>query len=140
MIAGSCVILLTLHVEFLAFIFLLVYIGAITVLFIFIVLMLQLNQCELGEIRKLSFYVYSLLYAIFAVKLNIYLCFFIKKLCILVNFLSSEFAMFNETAGLTISGDSIIFLNIFTQNSFIFVLVGIILLFSMVGSIALCFK
>lgn len=102
--------------------------------------MLQLNQCELGEIRKLSFYVYSLLYAIFAVKLNIYLCFFIKKLCILVNFLSSEFAMFNETAGLTISGDSIIFLNIFTQNSFIFVLVGIILLFSMVGSIALCFK
>jgi NADH-quinone oxidoreductase subunit J len=140
LIVGSCLILLVLRVEFLAFIFLLVYIGAITVLFVFIVLMLQLNSSELGQIQKFYFYIYSLLYAMFAVKLNIYLHFFIKKLCILIDFFSYEFTMFNEIAGLVISGDSIIFLNIFTQNYFIFLIVGIILLFSMVGSISLCFK
>ena len=39
---------------------------------------------------------------------------------------------------LMIGGDSIIFLNLFTQKYVFFILIGIILLFSMIGSIVLC--
>ena len=43
-IVGSCYILFSLQVEFLTFLLLLIYIGAITVLFLFVVMMLQLHQ------------------------------------------------------------------------------------------------
>jgi NADH:ubiquinone oxidoreductase subunit 6 (subunit J) len=38
------------------------------------------------------------------------------------------------------TNDAIIFLSLFTQKFYFFVLVGIILLFAMIGSIALCVK
>ena len=41
---------------------------------------------------------------------------------------------------LLVSGDSVIFLSIFTQKYFLFILISIILLFAMVGSIVLCIQ
>ena len=57
---------------------------------------------------------------------------------------SYEFNTFNNniyysfSTLLMIGGDSILFLNLFTQKHLFFILIGIILLFSMVGSIVLC--
>ena len=39
-----------------------------------------------------------------------------------------------------LGGDSIIFLNLFTQKYYFFLTVGFILLFAMVGAIALCIR
>ena len=44
-IVSSCLILFLLKIEFLTFILLLIYIGAISVLFLFIVMMLDLGRC-----------------------------------------------------------------------------------------------
>jgi len=46
LIIGSCFILFSLNVEFLIFILLLIYIGAISVLFLFVVMMLHLDEIE----------------------------------------------------------------------------------------------
>lgn len=44
------------------------------------------------------------------------------------------------TGLLAASGDSNIFLNLFSHKSYFFVVVGLLLLFSMIGSIVLCVK
>ena len=48
-IIGSAFILFFLQIEFLTFILLLVYIGAIAIVFLFLVMMLELTQAVLGQ-------------------------------------------------------------------------------------------
>jgi len=139
-ILGSCLILFLLKVEFLSFLLLLIYIGAITILFIFVIMMLKLNQLELNNYKIIRFFIYSLIYMLFIIKLHFYLCYFNKHFCIIIDFMTYEYFILNQTKNLLLLGDSFVFLNLFTQNVYCFLLVGIILLFSMVGSIALCIQ
>ena len=140
LIISSCCVLFLLDIEFLSFIFLLVYIGAIAVLFLFIIMMLQLNKLELEKKVINVFSSSNLLYFIIVLKFIYFFFFLNKRLSMLINFFSYEFMKSNEIISIVLIQDSIFFLNLFTQNFFFFILVAIILLFSMVGSIALCVK
>lgn len=135
-----------LEIEFLAFILILIYIGAITVLFLFIIMMFELNK---EEIQKNILFILSTKYLIYTVvlfKSSTLFIYFNKRLCITLNNFSYEFFKYNEDLNVfhnflfKIDNDIIIFINIFTQKYFFFLLIGLILLFSMVGSISLCIK
>jgi len=102
--------------------------------------MLNLNKLEFNQNSQINFFIYNLFYLLFLLKINLYICFFNKKICILIEFFSYEFFLVNEFQNLIVSTDSVILLSLFTYNYFYFLLIGIILLFSMIGSIALCIR
>lgn len=140
-ILSSCSLLFLLKIEFLVFILLLIYIGAIAVLFLFFIMMLQLNTVEIDKSVLFILSSKYLVYAIIIAKLNFYFYFFYKKLVVVLNSFSYEFFVNSDEylkVLFSIENDILIFLNIFTQKYFFFLIVGLILLFSMVGSIALC--
>jgi NADH:ubiquinone oxidoreductase subunit 6 (subunit J) len=145
LIVGCCFILFTLEVEFLTFILLLIYIGAISVLFLFVVMMLKLNQKE--KQLNSNFSIFSknyLIYTILSLKLSCFIFFFNKKLCLSLSFFSFEFLKHNKDINSSSyflfenQNDVIIFLSLFNQKFLFFIIIGFILLFSMQGSIALC--
>ena len=136
----SCCILFLLHVEFLSFIMMLIYVGAMVILFLFVIMMLQLNLVELDTQLLTVFNSSFLIYFFLILKCLYFLIIFNKKLSILIYLLSFEFGTFNDLISKGLINDSLLFLNLFSQNFFFFVIIGIILLFSMFGSIALCIK
>lgn len=63
-VTGSCFLLL-LEIEFLSFIILLLYVGAISVLFLFVVMMLQLGKTN-SKMSQISFFsADGILYSLF---------------------------------------------------------------------------
>lgn len=103
--------------------------------------MLQLNTVEIDKSVLFILSSKYLVYAIIIAKLNFYFYFFYKKLVVALNSFSYEFFVNSDEylkVLFSIENDILIFLNIFTQKYFFFLIVGLILLFSMVGSIALC--
>jgi NADH:ubiquinone oxidoreductase subunit 6 (subunit J) len=141
LIVGCCLILFMLKVEFLTFILLLIYIGAISVLFLFVLMMLKLNHTEKLFIKFSNNY---LIYVLLVLKLSCFFIYFNKKLCFSISFFSFEFLKYNKDINNSFyflfenQNDSIFFLNLFSQKFLFFVIIGFILLFSMVSSIALC--
>jgi len=132
---ASAVLLISLDVEFLAMVFLVVYIGAIAVLFLFVVMMLNI---KISSSRSLS-------YHFFALFLSFGFGFFIIKL---LNGIFSDYYLFGEYKSTFVSTDwvnRIDFFNnitvlgqvIYTFNVISFVLAGFILLVAMFGSIVL---
>lgn len=136
-------ILLILEIEFLSFIIMLLYIGAVAVLFLFVILMLQLNKNH-SKYLKMSFLsTDGILYLLFGLKIVFLIFYLNKKLSCFISAFSYQFTTFDYDSYsfvdfLLIGGDSIIFLGLFTQKYYFLILVGIILLFAMVGSIVLC--
>jgi len=145
-IVGSCMILFILEIEFLSFILLLVYIGAIAVLFLFVVLLLQLNKEETVVVTPYTLNLDSVLAFLILCKAIGFIFILNKSIDNFTKSFSYEYLHYNEdivsfsNPMLTIGGDSIVFLNLFTQKYTFFVIVGLTLLFSMVASIALCVK
>lgn len=143
-ILGSSFILFCFEIEFLVFILLLIYIGAIAVLFLFIIMMLELNQEKTETNLRFELSTTKLLYIIFLIKLNIYFYYLNEKLSISLNTFCYEFLQYNDDLNIfynslfKINNDIFLFLFIFTEKYFFFGMVGLILLFAMVGSIALC--
>jgi NADH:ubiquinone oxidoreductase subunit 6 (subunit J) len=142
-VTGGC-ILLVLDIEFLSFIIMLLYIGAIAVLFLFVVMMLQLNKNN-SKYLKMSFLsTDGVLYLLFGLKIFFFAFYLNKKLSCFISLFSYQFTNFHYDSNycfvnfLLVGGDSIAFLGLFTQKYYFFILVGIILLFAMVGSIVLC--
>jgi len=142
LIVLSCCILFILNIEFLAFILLLIYIGAITVLFLFVVMMLELDKIE--KKSKINFSKFYVIYFIVYFKLFFFILFFSKKLCLSLSFFSYEFIGYNNDLNIFSQflinerNDTIVFLSLFSQKFVFFLVIGFSLLFSMVGSIALC--
>ena len=141
-IIGSCLSLFFFKIEFLVFIILLVYLGAIIVLFLFIIMMLELNQDEKKKISFNSLFISLLIF----LKLAFILFYFSKQLALTINSFSHEYIKYNEDLDILYHfmkieiNDINFFINLFTQKYFIFIFISIILLFSMMGSIALCIK
>jgi NADH:ubiquinone oxidoreductase subunit 6 (subunit J) len=145
LIVGCCFILFSLKVEFLTLILLLIYIGAISVLFLFVVMMLKLNKTEKRLDSNFSkFSKNYLIYILLSLKLSCFIFFFNKNLSFSLNFFSFEFLKHNKDINNSSfflfenQNDSIIFLSLFDQNFLFFIVIGFILLFSMIGSISLC--
>ena len=143
-ILNGCFILFLLRIEFLAFIMLLLYIGAIAVLFLFVVMMLQPSTEHAQKLNISCLSSSGILYSAFCIKIFSFLFYFNSQLSTAITLFSYEFLNFSSVINYTsmnslcVSGDSIIFLSIFTQKYFLFLLISIILLFAMVGSIVLC--
>lgn len=141
-IIGCCLSLFFLKIEFLIFILLLVYLGAIAILFIFIIMMLELNK---NENKKISFNSLFMSFLLF-LKIIFILFYFSKQLALTINSFSYEYVKYNEDLDILYHfmkieiNDINFFINLFTQKYFIFIIISIILLFAMMGSIALCIK
>lgn len=137
-------ILIILEIEFLSFIIILLYIGAIAVLFLFVVMMLQLNK-NTSKYLKMSFLSSDgVLYLLVGFKIFFFIFYLNQKLTDFVSLFSYQFYTAHYDTNYTfvnfllVGGDSVLFLGLFSQKYYFFILVGIILLFAMVGSIVLC--
>lgn len=132
---GSAILLL-LGMEFLSVIFLVVYVGAIAVLFLFIVMMLNLKLVEFRQ-SLLNHYPVSFIFiAIFIVE-------FLFALYDGPGWLASNtFPLFVEWPQVYLSRTNIVLLGslFYTYYYFPFLLSGVILLVAMIGSILLTFS
>jgi NADH:ubiquinone oxidoreductase subunit 6 (subunit J) len=143
LIIFSCVIIFNLKVEFLTFILLLIYVGAISILFLFIVMMLDLDKTEKLNIN-FNYSNYYFIYFLLVLKFFFFFFFLNKKICVSLGIFSFEYIKYNNDINcfsqflFNERNDNLIFINLFSQKFFLFIIIGIILLFSMVGSIALC--
>lgn len=133
-------VLLSLKIEFLAMIFLIVYIGAISILFLFVIMLFNLKK--IYNWRALKFY--------HIISLIIALCLFFKLYYVVANFfqttfnndLSSQSYLFVYLKSLT---NSVIYFediiaigaSMYTATVTIFLAVGYILLVAMIGAIIL---
>ena len=141
-------LLFSLKIDFLALVFLIVYVGAVAVLFLFIVMMLNIKMAELS--RELIHYtpIGCLIGGLFFC--NIYILLFKNDIISILNINSLENSIFSKTAGFTETGYDFVFFNIdFIQNIesfgqllytyffYPFMLAGIVLLIAMIGALIL---
>lgn len=129
-------IMILLNAEFIAIIFLIVYVGAISVLFSFVIMMLNIKIIELKESfwRYLPIaFIISLLFLIqsFYIVYNSNNFFFFKDI-IIFNYNYNWFNYFDTLTNIEILG-----LYLYTYGIFLFFIIGFILLVSIIGSIVL---
>jgi len=126
---ASC-LLLCLTADFLAIIFIVVYVGAVAVLFLFVVMMLNIKLAELNEsfvrFAPLGFF----LGIVFFLELG---------LSIEASFDGSDGELNMPWVGLVSSGEAINYFGeiLYTHYMYVFVLSGMILLVAMLGTIGL---
>jgi NADH-quinone oxidoreductase subunit J len=143
-IVSSSFILFSIGVEFLAFILLLIYIGAITVLFLFVVMMLQLHKDSEGTPHLEAYSQNYLIYLILGFKLTGFSFFFNKTFSVSIACVTLEYIKDIRSEEIISNlmeykgSDTVIFLSLFSVKMFFFIIIGLILLFSMIASIAIC--
>lgn len=129
---SSCLILL-LGLEFLALLFLIVYLGAIVVLFIFVIMMVNV------KILEINIKIWSQLYTVIFI-LSVFLMIFSTT------FLYFEFYVTHENLYLLADWSTVFFVHLnvrvlgfflFTYFSYSFILLALILLLAMVGAITM---
>jgi NADH-quinone oxidoreductase subunit J len=126
-VIGVCLILFSLSVEFLTYVYLLVYIGAIATLFLFVIMLLSTNykrQKKFGVVLIVDFILYLI---IFLKGYLVLLCFNTNLATVFFaggNFLQSSFLVLGTT------GDTVLFLNLFYYYAVYFIIIAIILLAS----------
>lgn len=116
-------------VNFLAILYLAVYIGAVAVFFLFVVMMTDLNSFDFTKVKviSLSFFLVSLILGFLITILIIFLVFNTN------NFNNFSVDLFN-------SNIEIIGLYIFREHSGPFVLISLIILVALIGSIFITFN
>jgi len=132
---GLSILLFNLEFEFLSYILLIVYIGAVIILFLFLLMMININSFYKKTIKLVDY-----LYAVLFVK-SLFLFQFIS--CNLNTSFSSSISSY---CNLWISNiihyqinDILLFANLLYTHFFIqTILVSIILLVAMIGSISIC--
>jgi NADH-quinone oxidoreductase subunit J len=138
-------LLISLGVEFLGIMFIVVYVGAIAVLFLFVVMMLNINTIELYTKSSFHIYFFSslLLMLIFISYLNVYIygdfaIYNFKNPTLINTYLMYNF-FYKEWINLVYSFDNaqVIGSLLYTFYYHLFILVGFILLVAMIGSIVL---
>nr|QFQ52392.1 NADH dehydrogenase subunit 6 [Paramoeba aparasomata] len=139
---NSVFILMAYEIEFLAMIFLIVYIGAISVLFLFVVYMLNIKILELQELN--SKYLQGLFFGFILLIFSCYFYDFFSTGLKSSYFLLSEFESYNyELNWLSYSifffGDNLFFISLilYLHYYIILMILGLILLVAMIGSIVL---
>jgi len=131
--ASSASILLILQAEFLALVFLVVYLGAIAVLFLFVVMCLNVKFVELNISQFNYFPINTLLIIIFTVQLTYFLYSTLYiKFPISVSSYFTFIHYLDSYSNIQIIGQSL-----FLFYFFPFLLVGAVLLLAMVGAILL---
>lgn len=142
---NAVIILLAYEADFLAMIFLIVYIGAIAVLFLFVVYMLNIKILELKELN--SKYIFGLFFGFLFLLLSFKFYSFIflsNDTNIYSNIWVSEFKNYEYeldwlSYSLFFKGDNLFLISLMLYNHYYIVLMvlGLILLVAMIGSIIL---
>jgi NADH-quinone oxidoreductase subunit J len=141
---NTAIFLLSIQVQFLAFIYIIVYIGAIAILFLFVIMLFNLRNLRQSDMKIQDF-------NFLKISFNVYLVFAIKFLFIIsydMSLLIEYSTYINKTLTyqsfdlqhyLTyVDTDVLLFANLFyTYYIYIFLLAGFVLLSAMVGSIVL---
>lgn len=128
-------ILFFLHIEFLALIFLVVYVGAISILFLFIVMMLNIRVLELGNKLFNYFTINSFIWIIFFLQISFMLLNYTKigdSFTFLINIENSWISILNSIPNIKAIGQ-LLYLYYFDY----FIIAGFILLVAMIASIIL---
>ena len=123
-------LLFLLEVDYLALLFVLIYIGAITVLFLFVVMMLKIkidSKTSSKYIPVISIIVFSTLFINILIDNNIITIFTTNNLSLL-----NWFSIINEISNIKVIGQTM-----YTTYAFYFVLASIVLLIGIIGSIIL---
>lgn len=134
-------ILLLQEIEFLSMVLLIVYIGAIAVLFLFVVYMLNIKVIDLNEFNWQ--FLIGIFFSLFFFFLFIVYIFLKKKYLFVLNFLyenniSNSINFFNLL--FDINNLKILSIVIYNDNYLIFLVISLILLIAMIGSIILTSK
>ena len=140
----TAVFLLSMQIQFLAFIYLIIYIGAIAILFLFVIMLFNLRSLKKSDLKIKDFNFLSIsfkLYFFFGVKFFLVIVLDIWNL-IEYNSYINTYAVYNKfdiQYFLTyVNWDILLFGNLFyTYYSYLFLISGLVLLTSMVGSIVL---
>ena len=132
---SSVLLLFSLKVEFLAMIYLIIYIGAISILFLFVIMMFNLKQLQK---KKNTFFFWSTIFIYVLVMPKFYNLFFsMLKNKQIINYITIQksnpyYFLLDQKF------DILIFSELFyTYYSYLFLLSGMILLSAMLGSIVL---
>ena len=123
-------LLFLLEVDYLALLFVLIYIGAITVLFLFVVMMLKIkidSKTSSKYIPVISIIVFLTLFINILIDNNIITIFTTNNLSLL-----NWFSIINEISNIKVIGPTM-----YTTYAFYFVLASIVLLIGIIGSIIL---
>lgn len=141
---NTAIFLISIDVQFLAFIYLIVYVGAIAILFLFIIMLFNLRNLQKSDLKIKDF-------NFLKISFKVYLVFGLKFLIIISNEMSNLIAYssyMNYTLTykrfdlqnflIYLDFDVLLFSNLFyTYYSYFFFLSGVVLLTAMVGSIVL---
>jgi len=141
---NTAVFLLSIKVQFLAFIYLIIYIGAIAILFLFVIMLFNLRSLQKSDlkIKDFSFLTISFkLFFFFGIKFFIIIALDIWNLIEYSSYINN-FAVYNKfdlQYFLTyVHWDILLFGNLFyTYYVYLFLVSGLILLTAMIGSIVL---
>jgi len=130
---NSALLVLLLDLEFLALIFILIYVGAIMVLVLFIIMMLDIKQIA----TSLNMYYYFFISGLFLVFFSIEFLYFISL--DLVDIPENSLLAYLNWYNLILESSNIKTLGsyLYTYFSFFFLLAGIVLLIAMIGAISL---
>lgn len=147
---NSVLILMAYEAEFLAMIFLIVYIGAIAVLFLFVVYILNIKILELQELNSkyLLGLFFSLMFILLSFKFYVTIMDYNSYFTSIYSYnIVSEFKNYNyETNWIGYNtffkGDNLFFISLLLYNHYylVFIVLGLILLVAMIGSIILTSK
>lgn len=137
---NAAAILFIFNSDFLGLLFVIIYVGAIAVLFLFVVMMLNVKGGEM-ETRLLSgFQIPNVVFALLAYVLCIMIYFFFDKILqqpfIMVgDFETSMYLDFDSFNNIEVMGQSL-----YNNYLICFILAGLILLISLIGSIVLTLR
>jgi NADH:ubiquinone oxidoreductase subunit 6 (subunit J) len=126
-ILTGCFVLFSVGVEFLTFILMFLYLGAIVVLFLFVIMLVRLKTPATRFDDSLSF-TGCLVFLVLGFKVLYFSLWFSTGLVDHVQLFNLEFSNFNgrptdqlfSRSPLDMGGDSVLFLNIFTEKYFFF--------------------
>nr|YP_009490397.1 NADH dehydrogenase subunit 6 [Gracilaria spinulosa]AWH62539.1 NADH dehydrogenase subunit 6 [Gracilaria spinulosa] len=126
-------LLLLFGAEFLSFMLLIVYVGAIAVLFLFVVMMLNIKKMSVKQsffsIGPLGLTIFSILFTQLSEVLNVFNIFHLKQ----NNLIWVSWIIENQN----VTNIQVVGSVLYTKYCFLFILSGLILLVAMVGAIVL---
>ena len=134
-------LLILLGAEFLAMLFIIVYVGAVAVLFLFVIMMLNIKSSNLS-ISMYRYFPISILFGcVFFSELFVIFYFDLVSIDVynLTLFFNTNTLYFNQWESSVYSSNNVLILGelLYTYFSYLFIVSGIILLVSMIGAISL---
>lgn len=135
---NAAAILFLFHAEFLGLIFIIIYVGAIAVLFLFVIMMLNIKNPKKDQV---NFSIFTKIFIFLISIFGIISCFLLLKNV----FFNDDYYLFEQSSNVFVFIDSLNNIDVMGQALFnyylvAFLLAGIILLIALIGAIVLTLR